>query len=31
VTDEDNRAALATYQGSGAAAESQQVVLVWTF
>jgi ribosomal protein S18 acetylase RimI-like enzyme len=31
VTDEANGAALATYQGSGATAERQQVVLVWTF
>ncbi|MGC2296919.1 MAG: GNAT family N-acetyltransferase [Candidatus Dormiibacterota bacterium] len=29
LTDENNRAALATYQGSGAAAEQGQVVLVW--
>ncbi|MFZ0169644.1 MAG: GNAT family N-acetyltransferase [Candidatus Dormiibacterota bacterium] len=31
LTDENNRAALATYQGSGAAAEHGQVVLVWNF
>jgi ribosomal protein S18 acetylase RimI-like enzyme len=31
VTDESNRAALATYEGSGAAAEHGQVVLVWSF
>ena len=31
LTDENNDAALATYEGSGAAAERGQVVLVWTF
>jgi ribosomal protein S18 acetylase RimI-like enzyme len=31
LTDDDNTAALATYQGAGATAEPGQVVLVWTF
>lgn len=31
LTDDHNRAALATYEGSGAAAEHGQVVLVWNF
>jgi ribosomal protein S18 acetylase RimI-like enzyme len=31
LTDEGNEAALATYGGSGAVAEHEQVVLVWTF
>jgi ribosomal protein S18 acetylase RimI-like enzyme len=31
VTDEDNEAARATYEGTGAAPESGQVVEVWTF
>jgi ribosomal protein S18 acetylase RimI-like enzyme len=31
VTDAENIAALATYEGAGATAEHAQVVLVWTF
>jgi ribosomal protein S18 acetylase RimI-like enzyme len=31
VTDEDNAAALATYRGTGAVAETGQVALAWTF
>jgi ribosomal protein S18 acetylase RimI-like enzyme len=31
LTDDYNRAALATYEGSGASPERGQVVLVWTF
>jgi ribosomal protein S18 acetylase RimI-like enzyme len=31
LTDDNNRAALATYEGSGASPERGQVVLVWTF
>jgi ribosomal protein S18 acetylase RimI-like enzyme len=31
VTEEDNQAALATYSGSGAVAETGQTVVVWTF
>jgi ribosomal protein S18 acetylase RimI-like enzyme len=31
LTDEANTAALATYQGAGATAEPDQVVLVWSF
>jgi len=31
ITDEDNDAALATYQRAGGAPEPKQVVLVWTF
>ena len=31
VTDDDNRAARATYEGSGATPETSQVVEVWTF
>lgn len=31
LTDEHNATALATYEGSGAAAEHGQVVLVWNF
>jgi ribosomal protein S18 acetylase RimI-like enzyme len=31
VTDHDNEAARATYEGTGAAPETEQVVEVWTF
>lgn len=31
LTDENNRAALATYDGAGATSERGQVVLAWTF
>ncbi len=31
VTDHDNNAARATYEGTGAAPETDQVVEVWTF
>ncbi len=31
VTDEDNSAARATYEGAGAQSETRQVVEVWTF
>lgn len=31
ITDEDNAAARATYQGGGGAAEEKQVVFAWTF
>ena len=31
ITDEDNEAARATYEGTGGVAEAQQVVEVWTF
>lgn len=31
ITDQEDGAALATYRGSGGAAEPGQVVFVWTF
>jgi ribosomal protein S18 acetylase RimI-like enzyme len=31
ITDEDNEAARATYEGTGAVSETQQVVEAWTF
>ena len=31
VTDHDNEAARATYEGTGAVPEAEQVVEVWTF